>query len=197
MATFFGFAIYECYVAFKFFYSRGTKNEPIYATIPLKRMAKKSAVEKNPKVELPVIVESPPRPISPTLPMLSFADRIAKFETFFSRTKKPALPKAPAPVESAHVETAKIHKPYVSLPSFVFGENTNEVNNDTFFKSVPLGLENVVFSQADENYVPPSSLPNLPPLIFQTFKRPNCRKVEKTCSNPVALDFDAIELAPN
>ena len=79
----------------------------------------------------------------------------------------------------------------------MFGENTNEVNNDTFFKSVPLGLENVVFSQADENYVPPSSLPNLPPLIFQTFKRPNCRKVEKTCSNPVALNFDAIELAPN
>ena len=108
---------------------------------------------------------------------------------------------------NASTETAKIHKPYVLSPSFVFGDITNEeeVIKDSFVTSVPLktfkinqaelDLKNVMVSYTNENYVPPSSLPKLPPLHFHTFKRPNQLKPKNVNSiNPVV---DSVELAPS
>ena len=55
-------------------------------------------------------------------------------------------------------------------------------------------LENVVVSYTNENYVPPSALPNLPPLLFHTFKKKPKPKVKLV--KPNVLNPDSIEIAP-
>ena len=142
---------------------------------------------------------------------MSFVDKIAKVKLFFSKNTTITPLENLVAVTSPLTETATIHKPFVLAPSFVFGENIDDqkVFNETFGYSVPskriekktsemdkavLDLENVVVSYTKENYVPPSALPKLPPLLFHTFKRPpHVKPKEKvvTCNaNP-----DAIELA--
>ena len=133
---------------------------------------------------------------------------------FFSRKKTPVIFEDLAIDESTYVETAKIHKPNVFLPSFVFGEDTQkiEVANDTFINPLPskplnskalkidqsaLDLHNVVVSYTNENYVPPSSLPNLQPLRFQTFKRTNLQTVKPKQTQFTDSNPDAIELCPD
>ena len=189
------------------------KKEPIYETIPLKRMSLFNGwVKKNSN---PTSVETPKlQPISPPLTSVSFVDRIAKMKFLFS--KKPNITpfeNSPA-LTSAHTETASIHKPFVLAPSFVFGENIEEqtVFNETFGYSVPskkiekknlkmdqsvLDLAKVVVSYTKEDYVPPSSLPQLPPLLFHTFKRPNHIKPKEKIVTLINSNPDAIELAPD
>ena len=205
LAILFGFACYETYVVYQLFFKCEKKTEPIYATIPTK-----------PLVLLEKSSESCPRSISPASTILSFADRIAKFEFFFSKKKIHETPLDHQTVTvTAHTETAKIHKPYVSPPSFVFNETANdeqELTNETFFNSMPsntvkknnrkngqtgLDLQDVVLSYTNENYVPPSSLPRLPPLVFHTFKRPTSLKPNSKRSNAIKSDPDIIELAPD
>ena len=97
---------------------------------------------------------------------------------------------------------------FVLLPSFVFDPviDTNEVANETFvpLKTITvtskidqsaLDLKNVVLAYTNENYVPPSSLPKLPPLVFHTFKRPVPLKAKPKKVQTTTLDLDSIELA--
>ena len=97
----------------------------------------------------------------------------------------------------------------------MFNETANdkqELTNETFFNSMPsntvkknnrkngqtgLDLQDVVLSYTNENYVPPSSLPRLPPLVFHTFKRPTSLKPNSKRSNAIKSDPDIIELAPD
>ena len=108
-----------------------------------------------------------------------------------------------ADVKNDNQETAGIHKPYVLSPSFVFSEVVDEeiVTNESFVNSQIakinhsiFDLENVVVSYTNENYVPPSALPNLPPLLFHTFKKKPKPKVKLV--KPNVLNPDSIEIAP-
>ena len=154
------------------------------------------------------------QPISPPLTSVSFVDRIAKIRFLFSKKPKVTPFENPPGVTSAHTETASIHKPFVLAPSFVFGENIAEqtVFNETFGYSVPskriekknlkmdqsvLDLAKVVVSYTKEDYVPPSSLPQLPPLLFHTFKRPSHVKPKEKSVTLINSNLDAIELAPD
>ena len=86
VAVFWGFISYEMFVAFRFCYKLNNKNEPIYATISkkCKSKSKKTVDEKNVETDnIQSSVPFEPRPISPTLPALSFSDRISKLEFFF------------------------------------------------------------------------------------------------------------------
>ena len=219
-AILFGFACYESYVVYAFCHKVKKQNEPIYATIPLKSLPElsifcaKKKTEKSNSPKSNVIPETHPRPILPTPPVLSFVERVAKFDLFFSNKKTPVLPTNQVSGANADTETAKIHKPYVPLPSFVFNAADDEIEiaNETFVTSVPLksnemnapkvdqsflDLQNVIVSYTNENYVPPSSLPRMPPLIFQTFKKPNGEKSIEKRLRRIEPNPDAIELAPN
>ena len=200
VTVFLGFVSYELFVACKFCQKLKKKSEPIYATIPKKSLTKKPLKTDN----IQSVANFEPRPISPTLPVLSFVDRLSKLEFFFSQKKNStAHDNLTNVVTNESTETAKVHKPYVLCPSFVFGEMPVEVN-ETFSNIAPLqtvsiersglDLKNVVVSYTNENYVPPSSLPKLPPLHFQTFKRPNRKK---SIDNVIESNFDSIELAPD
>ena len=169
---------------------------------------RKKCEKKFPETNTTQSVEpSEPRPISPPLPILSFVDKISNLESFFLRKKSIAPLDSPAVVPDENTETAKIHKPYVLAPSFVFGESINEeiVVDETFERSAivkiqandpsTVDLKNVVVSFTNENYVPPSSLPKLPPLHFHTFKRPIHLKSKKQFVRPSDANPDAIELA--
>ena len=200
VTVFLGFVSYELFVACKFCQKLKKKSEPIYATIPKKSLTKKPLKTDN----IQSVANFEPRPISPTLPVLSFVDRLSKLEFFFSQKKNStAHDNLTNVVTNESTETAKVHKPYVLCPSFVFGEMPVEVN-ETFSNIAPLqtvsiersglDLKNVVVSYTNENYVPPSSLPKLPPLHFQTFKRPNRKK---SIDNVIESNFNSIELAPD
>ena len=151
-----------------------------------------------------------PRPISPTLTYSSFVNRISKLKKIsFKKKNSVPLDTLAKNVTNANTETAKVHKPYVLLPSFVFGEElvNQDIANETFTNFAPLktsrmdqsglDLKNVIVSCTNENYVPPSSLPKLPPLHFHTFKRPSNSKSKKRHSIPNASNFETIELAPD
>ena len=190
-AVFLGFVCYESFVVYRFCFKTQKQVEPIYETIPLKSLPSLKKSLKNPvKTSNSQIKESTElRPISPPLASLSFFNKMALLENFFSKKNKNVTIDQLA-VTSADTETAKIHKPYVLAPSFVFNTSNDEVdvNNESFFRpvlstttvpekslatdGVALDFTNVMMSCTNENYMPPSSLPKLQPLLFHTFKRP-------------------------
>ena len=212
-----GFACFEIFVICKSCKKSENNKEPIYSTISHRPLAnlKKQFFRKNSKTSNAVSKTTPkalpPRPISPTLPMVTFADRFAKLNLFFCKTKNSVDVDFQADVESASTDIARIHKPYVCSPSFVFGKMVDEDNGvpELFVNSVKtskaeslkmdqsfLDLKTVVMSYTNENYVPPSALPNLPPLLFHTFKKPDSEKLKVKSAKPIDLNFDSIELAP-
>ena len=94
LAILVGFTCYEIFVVGKYCYQKRKPIEPIYATVSINRMAniRKLFARKNSEVVSSQADKTPdaiPRPISPPLPSLSFVERIAKLEIFFSKKKKP------------------------------------------------------------------------------------------------------------
>lgn len=99
----------------------------------------------------------------------------------------------------------------------MFGEEKEEIEIvETFFKTAPtlkklskknleidqavVDLKTVVETYNNDNYVPPSSLPKMPPLLFHTFKRSNATNVSKNkdkLAETINSNFDAIEIAPD